>query len=137
MMQRMLYTRLLVTVTSASEYGCGMYDNAQENISSNTMSCEATIFHVLGMYMRYTFWCCRIPTKIPRKTFCDWWCIHNAFAPTCAVAFRTTHGQNKTCIFENEGFVPVDSLCGVVGSAYWFTKCLIVRTLNIWSVVYI
>ena len=42
-------------VASASEYGCGMYANALENVSSNTTSCEETIFRVLGTYMTYHF----------------------------------------------------------------------------------
>ena len=46
-------------------------------------------------------------------------------------------GQNKTCRFDNEVFVPVSSLCGVLGSLYWFTKCLIFIKVNILSVVYI
>ena len=36
-------------VSSASEYGRDMYDNALENVLSNTTSCEENIFHVLGM----------------------------------------------------------------------------------------
>ena len=66
-----------------------------------------------------------------------WKMVHmNAFVSTCAVAFYTTQGQNKTRRFDTEGFVSVASLCGIVGSLYWFTKCLIGRTGNIWSVVY-
>ena len=38
----------------------------------------------------------------------------------CAVAFRTTHGQNKTRKCDTEVFVPVASLCGVVGSQSQF-----------------
>ena len=85
--------------------------------------------------MRYPFWCCGIPTDMPQNTFCDWWRIFNAFVPKRAVTFCTTHGQNKTLRFDTEGFVPVSSLWGVVGSPYWFTKCLIGRTGNIWSVL--
>ena len=33
---------------SASEYGCGVYYNAIDNVFSNTMSCEETIFCALG-----------------------------------------------------------------------------------------
>ena len=62
--------------------------------------------------------------------------MFNEFVPTCEVAFRTTHIKNKICWFDTEGFVPVSSLCGVVGSPYWFTKCLIGRTEDIWPVVY-
>ena len=87
--------------------------------------------------MRYHFWCCGILTKIPRKPFCDQWHIFNSFVSKCAVAFHTTYGKNKAHEFDNEGFIPVDSLCGVVGLPSWFTKCLIVITVNIWSVVYI
>ena len=34
----------------------------------------------------------------------------------CAVAFRTTHGHNNTRKYDTEGFVPIESLNGVVGS---------------------
>ena len=34
-------------------------------------------------------------------------------------------------------FVPFASLCGVVGSPSWFAKCLIGRTGNIWTIMYI
>ena len=87
--------------------------------------------------MSYPFWCCGIPTNMTRKTFCDQWRMFNAFVPTCAVKFHTTHGQKKTFSFDTEGFMPVDSLCGEVGSTSWFDKCLIGRTRNIWSVMYI
>ena len=40
------------SIAHASEYGCDVYGNALENISSNTALCEETIFSVLGMYMR-------------------------------------------------------------------------------------
>ena len=83
------------------------------------------------------FLCCTIPTNMPQKMFCDWWCMFNAFVSTCEVAFLTTHGQNKKCGFDTEGFVPVYGLCGVVGSSSWFNKYLIGRTGNIWSVMYI
>ena len=43
----------------------------------------------------------------------------------------------KKSRFDTEFFVPVTSLCGVVGSLSWFTKCLIGRTRNILSFVYI
>ena len=59
------------------------------------------------------------------------------FVSACTVAFCTTHGNNKTCGFYTESFVPVASLFGVVGSPSWYTKCLIGITENIWSVVYI
>ena len=51
--------------------------------------------------------------------------MFNAFVSTCALEVSTTHGQNKTRRFGTEGFVPVASLCGVVGSPYLFTKCFI------------
>ena len=35
-------------IASASEYGIDVYDNSLENISSNTISCEETIFRALG-----------------------------------------------------------------------------------------
>ena len=56
---------------------------------------------------------------------------------TFAVAFRTKYGQNKTHGFDTEGSVPVASLCGIVGLPSYFTKCLIGKTVNMWSVVYI
>ena len=36
-------------IASAFEYGRDFYANALENVSSNTTSCEETIFSVLGM----------------------------------------------------------------------------------------
>ena len=69
--------------------------------------------------------------------FCDWWWIISAFVSTCAVAFCTTHGQNKRSRFDTGGFVTVSSLCGVVGPPSWFTKCLIGKTGDIWPVAYI
>ena len=71
------------------------------------------------------------------NTFCAWWRIFNVFVSTCAVAFRTTHGKNKTRKCDTEGFVPVASVCGVVGSPPSFIRSLIGRTGKIWSVVYI
>ena len=44
--------------------------------------------------------------------------------------------KNNARRFDTEGFVQVYSLCGVVVSLYWFTKCFIGSTENIWSVVY-
>ena len=38
--------------------------------------------------------------------------------------------RNRTRRFYTEGFVPVDSLCGVVGSPCWFIKFLIGKTIN-------
>ena len=87
--------------------------------------------------MRYPFWCCVIPKKITQKSFCGWWRIFNAFPSTCAFCFFPTHGQNRTRIFDTEGFVPVDNFCDVVVSPYCFTKCLIYETRNMWWVVYI
>ena len=52
-------------------------------------------------------------------------------------SFCTTHGQNKTRKCDTEGFVPVASLCGVVGSPSSFIRYLIGRTGKIWSAVYI
>ena len=46
------------------------------------------------------------------------------FCP-CAVAFRTTHGQNNTRKCDTEGFVHVASLCGIVGSPFSFIRSLI------------
>ena len=114
-----------------------VYSNALENVSSNTAPCVETISHVIGMYTRYPFWCCGIPMKIPQKTFCAWWHIFNTFLSTRAVYFCTTHGKNKIQRFDTECFVPVASFCGVVGSPYWFSNCLIGRTGNMLSVVYI
>ena len=74
--------------------------------------------------------------NIPWKPFYSWWRIINAFVPTCAVAFRTTHGQNNTCKCDTEVFVPFASFNGVVGSPYSFIRSLIDRTGKIWFVVY-
>ena len=38
--------------------------------------------------------------------------MFNVFVSTCAVAFHTTHGQNKTRKYDTEGLVPVASLYG-------------------------
>ena len=57
--------------------------------------------------------------------------VFNAFLPTFSVTFHTTHGQNKTHWFDTGGFVPVSSLCGIVGSPSWFIKFLIGKTGNI------
>ena len=94
-------------------------------------------FRVIDTYMKHPFWCWWIPTNIPQKHFCDWWRIFNSFVSTCAIVFRTTYGKNTTRRFDTEGFVPVDSLYGVVGPPSCFTKFLIGRTGNMWSVVYI
>ena len=72
-----------------------------------------------------------------KKPVCGWWRMLYDFVSTCAVTFCTKIGHNKTRGFGTEGFVPVSSLCGVVGSPSWCTKCLIGRTVNIWSLVYI
>ena len=39
------------------------------------------------------------------------------FLSTCVIAFLTTHGQNNMRKCDTEGFVPVASLNGVVGSS--------------------
>ena len=75
--------------------------------------------------------------KIPQKTFCAWWLIFNAFLSTCAVAFRTKHGHNNTRKCDTEGFVPVESLNGLVKSPSSFIISFIGRTVKILSVVYI
>ena len=124
-------------IAFASAYGRDVYDNALEKLSSNTTSYDKIKFLVLGKYTRYPFWCCGIPTKMPRNTFCAWWRIFNVFVSTCAVAFRTTHGQNKTRKCDTKSFVPVASLYGVVGSPSSFIRSFIGRTGKIWSVVYI
>ena len=51
-----------------------------------------------------------------------------------ALAFRTTYGENNAREFDTEGFVPVASLNGVVGS---FIRSLIGRTRKILSLIYI
>ena len=43
----------------------------------------------------------------------------------CVVAFRTTHGQDDTRKCDTEGFVPAESLNGVVGLHYLFIISLI------------
>ena len=63
--------------------------------------------------------------------------MFNAFVSTCEVSFHTTHQQNKTRMLDTEGLITVEILCGVVSSLSWFTKCLIGRTGNILSVLYI
>ena len=124
-------------IVIASAYGHDVYDNALEKLLSNTTSYDEIIFLVLGTYTRYPFWCCGIPTKMPQNHFCAWWRMFNVFVSTCAVAFRTTHGQNKTRKCDTEGFVPVASLYGVVGSPSSFIRSFIGSTGKIWSVVYI
>ena len=44
--------------------------------------------------------------------------MFNGFVSTYTVDFNTTDGKNKTIRFDTEDFVPVTSLCGVVGSPY-------------------
>ena len=104
---------------------------------SNTISYEDITFLVLGTYARYIFWCSGIPMKIPWNPFSAWWRMLNVFISMCAVALRTTHGQNNTRKWDTEGFVPVAILCGVVGSSSFFIRSLIGRTGKMWSVVYI
>ena len=53
------------------------------------------------------------------------------------LSVRTTHGKNNTHKWETEGFVPVASLCGVVGLPSLFIISLIGRTGKMWSIVYI
>ena len=117
---------LLHTVVTCMTVHC-------RNFFSNTTSYVEITFLVLGTYTRYPFWCCGIPTKMPRNPFWAWWRMFNAFVSTCAVAFRTTHGQNKTRKCDTEGFVPVASLYGVVGSPSSFIRSLIGRTRKIWD----
>ena len=90
----------------------------------------------MGYVKIYSFWCCGIPTKIPREPFCAWWRMLTAFVPTSAVYFCTTHGQNRTSKCGIGGFVPVVSLGGMIGSPSSFIKYLIGSTENIWSAVY-
>ena len=54
--------------------------------------------------------------------------MFNVFVSTCAVAFRTGHGQNNKRKCDTEGFVPVASFYGVVGSPSSFITSLISRT---------
>ena len=75
--------------------------------------------------------------KILRNSFCAWWRMFNFFVSTCAVAFCMTYGKNNTCKCDNEGFVPVSSLCGVFGSPSLFIIFLIGRTGKMWYVVYV
>ena len=83
------------------------------------------------------FLCSGIPTNIPQKTFCAWWCIFNAFVPTFAVAFHKTHGQNNTCKCDTEGFLPAASLNGMVGLPFLFIRSLIGTTKKmIYSIHY-
>ena len=87
--------------------------------------------------MSYPVWYCGIPTKIPKKPFCDWLSMFNTFPSMCAVIFCTTHGQNVTGGFDTEGLLTVSSLCVIVGSLSWFIKCLIGKTGKMGWVVYI
>ena len=48
----------------------------------------------------------------------------------CAVAFRTTHGQNNTCKCDTEGFVRVASLNGMVRLPPLFIRSLIDSTVK-------
>ena len=89
-----------------------------------------------GTYTRYLFWCCGILTKIPRKPFCAWWHIFNTFVPTCALDFRTKHGQNNIHKCDTKGFVPVAGLNGVLVLPYLFIRSLIVSNGKMWSIVY-
>ena len=57
--------------------------------------------------------------------------MFNAFVPTCAVAFCTIHGENKTHKCYTEGFVPVSILNEIVGPPSPFIKSLIGSTENI------
>ena len=59
------------------------------------------------------------------------------FFSTCAIALRTTHEKNNTYKYDTEGFVPVGSLNGMVGSSSSFNRYLIGSTGKILSVVYI
>ena len=101
-----------------------------KKLSSNTTSYEKITFLVLGTYTRYPFWFCAIPTKMPRNHFCAWWRMFNVFVSTCAVAFRTTYGQNKTHKCDTEGFVPVASFYVVIRSPSSFIRSFIGRTVK-------
>ena len=118
-------------VVSASEYRHDMYAHAINLVSLNTTSSEENIFCVVGTYIRCPCWCCWLPMKVPQKPFYDWWHIFNTFVLTCEVAFRTTHEKKMKSLFDTEGFVPVDSLCGVVGLPSKLTKFLIGGTGDI------
>ena len=63
--------------------------------------------------------------------------MFNGFPSKCAVAFYTIYEQNRTCRFYTEDFVPLASFFLVVGSLSWLIKGLIVKTVNIWWVLYI
>ena len=58
-----------VIIAIASEYGCDVYDNVLEKLSSKTASYEDIIFLVTVTYTRYPFWGCEIIANIPRKCF--------------------------------------------------------------------
>ena len=59
------------------------------------------------------------------------------FVRVLYIKLRRTLRQNKTRKCDVEGFVPVASLCGVVGYPSSFIRSLIGRTRKIWYVVYI
>ena len=71
------------------------------------------------------------PNEDTVNPFWDWLRMINVFVATCTVAFRTTHGQNNTRKCDTEGFVPVASLSGVVGSPSSFIRSLIGITVKI------
>ena len=78
-----------------------------------------------------------ITTNIPRKPFCAWWSIFNAFMPPFAIYFRTTHRKNNTPKCDTEGSIPVAILNGVVVSPSSFIRYFIGRSRKIWYVLYI
>ena len=121
-------------IESDYEYGRDVYDNILDFFVKYNVT-RKNYFKCNRYVDEAPFLCCGIPTKMPQKPFCDWWWIFNASMSTFSVDSSTRYGQNKIGGFDTEGFVPVLSLCGVVGSPYLFTKCLIGRTGNIWSLM--
>ena len=137
MMYRTEYTRLLVAYRVTLNTGMTCMLTYRKKFCQIQRHVR-TIFSVYSVRIWGTiFLCCVIPTKIPQKPFCDWWCMFNTFVSTRSVAFCTTPGKNETRRFYTKGFGLVSRLCGVVGSLSWFTKFLIGSKINIWSVVYI
>ena len=64
----------------------------------------------------------------PEKLFVvDDACLRR-FHPCVKLLFVKHVKKNRTRIFDVEFFVPVSSLCGVVGSPSYFIKCLIGKT---------
>ena len=83
---------------------------------------------VLFLRLKKVF--CYIPENESEQSVLGW------NKSTCAVAFRTTHGQNNMHKCDTEGFLPVSSLNVMVRSLSLFIVSLIGSTGKIWYVLY-